>query len=432
MAEHHELYRRAQYYDIIFNRDVQREVRFVLDLCARHMGRPAEAVLDLACGPAYHARAFARQGLRAVGLDLRAEMVAFAREQAGAEAERISWIVGDMRDFKLDEPVDVAFTMFDSIDCLQTSDEIVAHLGAVAANLRPGGLYLIDLTHPRDCSPYDYGHFFYEGERDGCHVRIDWATNNPVADPLTQVARVAVRMTVHDNGVQYVYDDLAAERFILPQELIALARLSRCFEVRAWHGSHDIDQPFDATPASNRMIAVLQKVEGSTSYALPSLEARRSAERGTGVFAMAPIAAGEVLVVWSGEVLAESAVCRADSRTRHHSLQVDDGFYLGPNQPPELADYVNHSCNPNAGMRGSLTLVAMRDIAVGEEICFDYAMTDTSATAQEPFVCQCGAVSCRGQVTGDDWQRRELQQRYGGFFAPHVQRRIALAAVEQG
>lgn len=260
MAEHHELYRRARYYDVIFNRDVGREVDFVLALLDRHAGRPAAAVLDLACGPAYHARAFARRGIRAVGLDLRAEMVAFAREQAGPEAGRLSWIVGDMRDFALDEPVDAAFTMFDSIDCLQTGGEIVAHLRAVAANLRPGGIYLIDLTHPRDCSPYSYGHFFYEGERGGCHVRIDWAVNSPVADPLSQVAQVAVRMTVNDNGEAHVYEDMAAERFILPQEIVALAELSGCFAVRAWHGSHDIGQPFDLSPASDRMIAVLQKV----------------------------------------------------------------------------------------------------------------------------------------------------------------------------
>jgi SAM-dependent methyltransferase len=260
MAEHHELYRRAQYYDVIFNRDVSRKVEFVLALFQRHAGREVEAILDLACGPAYHARAFARRGIRAVGLDLRAEMVAFAREQAGPEAERMQWIVGDMRDFALDEPVDAAFTMFDSIDCLQTGAEIVAHLRAVAANLSPGGIYLIDLTHPRDCSPYQYGHFFYEGERDGCHVRIDWAINNPVADPLTQVASVAVRMTVNDNGHVHIYEDMASERFILPQELVALAELSGCFTVRSWHGSHDISQPFDVTPASSRMIAVLQKV----------------------------------------------------------------------------------------------------------------------------------------------------------------------------
>jgi hypothetical protein len=64
----------------------------------------------------------------------------------------------------------------------------------------------------------------------------------------------------------------------------------------------------------------------------------------------------------------------------------------------------------------------MRDIQPGEEICFDYAMSDT--VAYDEFVCGCGAPNCRRSVTGSDWQLPELQKRYAGYFAPHVQRRI--------
>jgi hypothetical protein len=42
----------------------------------------------------------------------------------------------------------------------------------------------------------------------------------------------------------------------------------------------------------------------------------------------------------------------------------------------------------------------------------------------DEFDCQCGAHNCRKHVTGNDWQIRELQDRYAGYFAPHIQRRI--------
>jgi hypothetical protein len=42
----------------------------------------------------------------------------------------------------------------------------------------------------------------------------------------------------------------------------------------------------------------------------------------------------------------------------------------------------------------------------------------------DEFNCLCGQPTCRGQVSGHDWQRPELQKRYAGFFSPHVQRRI--------
>jgi hypothetical protein len=49
-------------------------------------------------------------------------------------------------------------------------------------------------------------------------------------------------------------------------------------------------------------------------------------------------------------------------------------------------------------------------------------MSDTMP--YDEFECGCGQPTCRGKVTGNDWQKPELQKRYAGFFSPHVQRKI--------
>ncbi|MFM2113646.1 MAG: hypothetical protein RL643_604, partial [Actinomycetota bacterium] len=64
------------------------------------------------------------------------------------------------------------------------------------------------------------------------------------------------------------------------------------------------------------------------------------------------------------------------------------------------------------------TLVAIRSVAPGESITFDYAMSDTNSFIE--FPCGCGTSMCRGRLTGNDWQRADLQVRYAGWFAPHV------------
>ena len=51
---------------------------------------------------------------------------------------------------------------------------------------------------------------------------------------------------------------------------------------------------------------------------------------------------------------------------------------------------MNHSCDPNCGIVGAVLLVAMRDIEPGDEICFDYAMTDTDD--YDEFECTCGTA----------------------------------------
>jgi uncharacterized protein len=85
--------------------------------------------------------------------------------------------------------------------------------------------------------------------------------------------------------------------------------------------------------------------------------------------------------------------------------------------------YSNHSCDPNLGVRGEITFVAMRDIRAGEELTHDWAMTDDDDYSVE---CNCGAPHCRETLTGKDWQRLDLQKRYAGYFSAYLARKIAL------
>src|SRR5258708_13474380 len=75
MAELNEIYRRAKYYDVAFARDIGGEVQFIRDLHQARTGRPLASLLEIACGPGYHARAFARLGIHTWGLHLRPETI---------------------------------------------------------------------------------------------------------------------------------------------------------------------------------------------------------------------------------------------------------------------------------------------------------------------------------------------------------------------
>jgi SAM-dependent methyltransferase len=259
LAEHNTLYQNAVYYDIALSRDVTPEVDFLIAACHHYTGSNPQSVLDIACGPGYHAREFARRGIAAAGLDLRPEMLQLAREKAAEENLSVDWVVGDMRNFKLESPVHMAICMFDGIDALLRNEDFAQHFRAVAGNLMPGGLYVLEYTHPRECSLASYGKFHYAGERDGVKVEILWATNNPIFDPSTGVACVETEMRVEVNGNRLVIPDSACERLVTPQEIALLAELSGVLHVVGWHGDFDLDQPFDNSPASKRMIAVLQK-----------------------------------------------------------------------------------------------------------------------------------------------------------------------------
>lgn len=160
-----------------------------------------------------------------------------------------------------------------------------------------------------------------------------------------------------------------------------------------------------------------------THYLSPKLAARPVPHKGgMGVFAIEPVARGEVLAMWGGRVVPVEAVYQFDEQQRHYVIQVEEGLFLTPSDPTEAAEYVNHSCDPSAGLNGQIALVALRDVEAGEEICFDYAMSESHRLFE--FECRCGSPRCRGWVRADDWLDPELQRRYAGYFSPYLQRRI--------
>jgi uncharacterized protein len=90
--------------------------------------------------------------------------------------------------------------------------------------------------------------------------------------------------------------------------------------------------------------------------------------------------------------------------------------------------YSNHSCDANLRIRGEITFVAMRDIRAGEGLTHDWATTDNDDYSVE---CKCGAPSCRKILTGKDWQRPELQERYAGYFSAYLAHKIAALDAER-
>lgn len=158
-----------------------------------------------------------------------------------------------------------------------------------------------------------------------------------------------------------------------------------------------------------------------TCYLTPKAAARLKSHREYGVYAVEAIETDELIAVFGGEVVTQKQFDTLPDRLRRLSIQVEEGLFLvAVNEGP--ADYVNHSCDPNSGLSGQIELVTMRDIAVGEEITFDYAMSDGSD--YDEFECECGAPDCRGTVRGTDWRNPALWEKYAGHFSPYLQRRI--------
>lgn len=156
----------------------------------------------------------------------------------------------------------------------------------------------------------------------------------------------------------------------------------------------------------------------------PRVKIKKSQISGQGLFALAPIKKGELVIKYGGGVIVTNE-------------EFEEGFAKGIYQPesaihfdedhkwvtlasePDLEDAtINHSCDPNLWFQNGWSLVARKNIDAGEEITFDYATGETYPLNSE---CKCGAKNCRKKITGEEWANADFQKKYKNHFNPYIQ-----------
>jgi uncharacterized protein len=159
----------------------------------------------------------------------------------------------------------------------------------------------------------------------------------------------------------------------------------------------------------------------------PRIEFKKSPISGEGMFAREPIKKGEVVCIVGGIVMTDSEFAAFQvTHSFYNSIQIDKNLHLveDPEVTRSLDGSMNHSCDSSAWMDDEVTLVARRDIEPGEEVTVDYALFTTQSNWMLDNRCHCGSPHCRRIITGDDWRREDVQERYRNHFSPFINRRI--------
>lgn len=149
----------------------------------------------------------------------------------------------------------------------------------------------------------------------------------------------------------------------------------------------------------------------------PKIELRKS-QFGSGIFAIEKINAGEIIAEFDGDVYTKSE--EWNQNLSDHCIQFEAGKWRYSNG---LAIYSNHSCDPNCGIKNLFQIVAMKDVEVGEELTWDYEMTeDNDMENKESFYywildCRCGSSICRGKIGSYRNMPKEIREKYKGFIS---------------
>lgn len=248
-----------EYYDIIFGNprfapgqfNVGVECTFLDEIFRQHA---VTSILELACGPAYHAVHLAKMGYTSAGLDISVAMLKFAEKRAQKEGVSITWHHQDMRKFQLTKKYDAIICVLDSLRLLTTVKEILSHLESVASNLTEKGIFVTEWSHPKDWFSKRTVEDSWVEERNG--ITIEAKVRSEITDFENQITTDTLEYTI-TNGEPCKIVDVDKKRLILPQEFLLLAGMAT-FELVSFYGAYDKTVDLNHAEAW-RTIAVLQK-----------------------------------------------------------------------------------------------------------------------------------------------------------------------------
>jgi hypothetical protein len=162
-----------------------------------------------------------------------------------------------------------------------------------------------------------------------------------------------------------------------------------------------------------------------------ALVVRPSRIHAAGVFTTTPIRQGARVVEYCGPRLTPEEANRLyDGAPRTYLYGLEDGKTVIDGEG--MGAYLNHSCDPNCEVdeiNNRVWILALRDIAAGEELLWDYNLYDDD----DPAPCYCGSPKCRGSMYSREWMakmRRKARKKAGQTAAEREARKTRREQVQ--
>lgn len=248
-------------FDLAFSyRDYGNEVDHLEYNWQKAAGSDNQRVLDIACGTGRHIEQFNLRGYDCAGMDINADMINYTREKFDCEEPKIDLFEMDMRDFTLPMKFGLAINMLASVNIIVTNEEMVSHLKSVANALENGGIYYLEMYHPRE---YGYSARIparsWEIIKGDTTVQAELTYDRTKMDPMTQSKESTLKVTLTENGEDQVYYDERIIRVYLYLEFLSLVENAGGFEPVTCYGTFNSAIQLDDSSRSWRMLHVLRK-----------------------------------------------------------------------------------------------------------------------------------------------------------------------------
>ncbi|MCH7568772.1 MAG: SET domain-containing protein-lysine N-methyltransferase [Nanoarchaeota archaeon] len=141
---------------------------------------------------------------------------------------------------------------------------------------------------------------------------------------------------------------------------------------------------------------------------------KETKNKGKSVFANKPFKKGEFIFLIVGPIVSKGTI---------YTIPITKGLWIDPVPVNNLGKYINHSCEPNAGIKQRTMVVAFNNIRKDEEIIIDYAMIVYkygNEVTKKRLICKCGSKNCRGELGSWSNLPKEIKEKYKGFVSEYI------------
>lgn len=140
---------------------------------------------------------------------------------------------------------------------------------------------------------------------------------------------------------------------------------------------------------------------------------------GKGIFAARNIKEGEIVSIIKGKIINWVVIDKKTSAFGPNWIGCGKNKWIDPKPP---FNYLNHSCNPNVGIKGSKIVVALKNIQKGEEILIDYSITEHDQLWQLEKKCKCGSKNCRKVIKSIQFLPKNVYNKYMPYVPSFFQK----------
>ena len=247
-----------QLYELGFLKETPKESKFCEDVFQKYVPFPVHTVLELGCGSGRLVCDMATRGFSMTGLDLNPTALEYCKKKLKKLGVKGNTVVGDMTNFKFDQPFDAAVNSINTFRHLESEEAALAHLDCVAEHLKPGGVFVLSLhLLPVDGDLWGTERWAANDE----NLSVYYALTVVETSMKTRLEKLRISMLVKKKDESFRLSDHITLRIYTAPQLKSLLAKSKKLKLIAVHDFwYDIESTQKLNGEAVDSILILQRV----------------------------------------------------------------------------------------------------------------------------------------------------------------------------